>query len=67
MRLLHVLFAWSLIYLFVAPSAVYGYLDPATGSMVLQVTIGGLLAAAAFVRMYWSKLCSLFRRRRKPE
>jgi hypothetical protein len=39
------------------------YLDPATGSLALQVTIGGLLAAMAAVRIYWAKLRSLLGRR----
>jgi len=41
------------------------YLDPATGSIALQVTIGGLLAAVAAVRIYWGKLRSVFGRRDK--
>lgn len=41
------------------------YLDPATGSLALQVTIGGLLAAMAAVRIYWGKLRSVFGRRDK--
>jgi hypothetical protein len=36
------------------------YLDPATGSIALQVMIGGLLALAAAVRIYWGKLRSVF-------
>jgi hypothetical protein len=41
------------------------YLDPATGSIALQVAIGGLLAAMAAVRIYWGKLRSVFGRRDK--
>jgi hypothetical protein len=36
------------------------YLDPATGSMALQIAVGGLLAAMAAVRIYWGKLRSVF-------
>jgi heme/copper-type cytochrome/quinol oxidase subunit 1 len=39
------------------------YLDPGTGSIVLQVMIGSFLAAMAMVRVYWSRLRSLFRRK----
>jgi hypothetical protein len=38
------------------------YLDPTTGSMVLQVMVGGLLAVVATTRLYWTRLRSLFRR-----
>jgi hypothetical protein len=41
------------------------YLDPATGSIALQVAIGGLLAAMAAVRIYWGKLRSVCGRREK--
>jgi apolipoprotein N-acyltransferase len=49
--------------LWVFPARAYGYLDPATGSMVLQVLVGGLLAVAAVLRMYWKKTRSLFSRK----
>ena len=48
--------------LFVFPQPAMAYLDPVTGSMVWQVAIGGLLAGVAAVRMYWSKIRSLFSR-----
>jgi len=41
------------------------YLDPATGSLALQIATGGLLAAMAAVRIYWGKLRSVFGRRDK--
>jgi hypothetical protein len=41
------------------------YIDPATGSIVLQVMVGGLLAVAATTRLYWNRIRSLFRRERK--
>ena len=45
--------------LFVFPQPAMAYLDPVTGSMAWQVTIGGLLAVAAAIRMYWSKIRSI--------
>lgn len=32
------------------------YLDPTTGSIAFQAAIGGLLAATAAVRLYWSRI-----------
>ena len=32
------------------------YLDPGTGSMVLQAVLGGLAAGAIIVRAYWLRL-----------
>lgn len=49
----------------------YAYLDPGTGSYILQLLIGVLIGAAFAVRIYWKKICSFlndrFSRRRKNE
>ncbi len=62
MKLLKTFSFFLLVYLTVIPAFAYGYLDPATGSMVLQVAVGGLLAALAAIRIYWKKIRSLFAR-----
>jgi hypothetical protein len=49
-----------LICLALIPKAAYGYLDPQTGSLVLQVLVGGLLTTLAAVRIYWGKLKKVF-------
>jgi hypothetical protein len=35
---------------------VHAYLDPGTGSIVLQAVIAGVVGALAVVRLYWSRL-----------
>jgi hypothetical protein len=42
------------------------YLDPGSGSMMLQVIAGGLAAAAVTLKVYWRRLL-VFLRIRKPE
>ena len=37
------------------------YLDPTTGSIAFQAAIGGLLAAAATVRIHWRRIQSVWR------
>jgi hypothetical protein len=49
--------------LFVFPQPAWAYLDPVTGSMIWQVAVGGLLAVTAAIRIYWSKIRSLFSRK----
>ena len=39
-----------------APPAAYAYLDPGTGSMVLQLLLGGAVGALAILKLYWSRL-----------
>jgi hypothetical protein len=45
---------------------VLAYLDPGSGSMMLQVIAGGLAAAAVTLKVYWRRLL-VFLRIRKPE
>ena len=37
------------------------YLDPGTGSLVLQVVLAGIAGALAVVKLYWEKIRGLFR------
>jgi hypothetical protein len=37
-------------------SAVFAYLDPGTGSMLLQVLLGGIAAIAVGGRVMWQRL-----------
>jgi len=35
---------------------VFAYLDPGTGSMMLQVILGGIAAVGVAIKLYWHKL-----------
>jgi hypothetical protein len=37
-------------------SPVHAYLDPGTGSIVLQAVMAGVVGALAVVRLYWSRI-----------
>ena len=45
---------------------VEAYLDPGTGSMVLQAVLGGTVALLTLLRMYWHRV-KAFVARRAPE
>jgi hypothetical protein len=38
----------------------YAYLDPGTGSMLLQVILGGVAAVGVAIKLYWHKLRAAF-------
>lgn len=38
------------------------YLDPGTGSMVLQLLLGGAAGAIVVVKLYWQKVKKIFGR-----
>ena len=42
------------------------YLDPGSGSMILQILAGGVAAVAVTAKLYWNRILT-FLRIRKPE
>lgn len=38
----------------------YGYLDPGTGSYILQILLAGLLGVGVGIKMFWSKIKAIF-------
>jgi hypothetical protein len=38
------------------------YLDPGTGSVVLQMVVGGLLGAALTIKIFWRRIVGFFKR-----
>ena len=44
------------------PSRADAYLDPTTGSVVLQVVVGSVLAGIAGTKIWWHKIRSIWRR-----
>jgi hypothetical protein len=44
-----------------------GYLDPGTGSLLLQAIVGGVAAAAVTARLYWRRITRVFRREAEDE
>lgn len=45
---------------------VLAYLDPGTGSMLVQLLVGGVAAVGVAAKLYWRRLLSLLRIRRAP-
>lgn len=43
------------------------YLDPGTGSMLLQVILGGIAAIGVAIKLYWHKLRAAMGMARKPD
>jgi hypothetical protein len=49
----------------IATSPAYAYLDPGTGSIVLQVLLGGFAGLALAGKLYWNKLLSFLGLKKK--
>ena len=50
----------ALIAALILPQTAHAYLDPASGSMILQAVIGGVAAAALAFRFYWQRIQAFF-------
>ena len=42
------------------PGSAHAYLDPGTGSMLLQALVGGIAMALGAVSIYWSRVKNFF-------
>jgi len=49
--------ALFLVLCFIQPA--YAYLDPGTGSIIIQGLIGGLIAVGVVARLYWDRLLKM--------
>ena len=47
----------------VLPRPAHAYLDPGTGSIILQAMLGGVAGLAMVLKLYWHRLTSIFRRK----
>lgn len=54
------LYALSLLLVF-SVTPLFAYLDPGSGSMLLQVILGAMAAFFVVTRAYWDKIVRLFR------
>ena len=47
---------------------VFAYLDPGSGSMLVQLLVGGVAAAGVALKLYWYKILRILRLRKdEPE
>ena len=54
--------ALVLLLLLAVPRIAAAYIDPAAGSLVLQLVLGGVAGAGVVLKMSWRRLKSLFGR-----
>ena len=63
-------FLSCVIYILINPSLAYAYLDPGTGSIILQAIIGFIAAGVTAISLYWIKFKSfikkIFGNKKKP-
>lgn len=60
------IFLLLFLFLLVARPA-YAYIDPGTGSMLIQILVVALATVAVFFRSIWTRLTNLFYRKKKKK
>lgn len=45
------------------PHNAHAYIDAGSGSMILQVLLGGIAGALVVIKLYWHKFLSIFKRK----
>ena len=55
------------IIILLRPDISYAYLDPGTGTLLLQGLVAALAAAGAAITVYWNKLKSLFSKKKNDK
>ncbi len=59
MKRLYRLALTTLALLAFLPRLVFGYLDPGSGSMILQVLLGGVVGLIVIVKIYWNNILTI--------
>jgi hypothetical protein len=55
------LFFLLAVWLLIFPPRAFAYLDPGTGSLIVQSVIAAVAAAGFAVRLYWRRIRAMFR------
>ena len=53
---------WILAVLAIAmfPASAYAYIDPGSGSYIIQILIAGIMAGALSIKMFWNRIKAMF-------
>jgi len=44
-----------------SPQEAHAYLDPGSGSMILQLLLGGIAGVSVVLKLYWQQFIGIFR------
>ncbi len=58
---------FMLLVLLIPTRAAQAYLDPGSGSFIIQIALASLLGLALAVRAFWGQIVGFFRRSKGPE
>lgn len=53
---------WLALFICLLARPAYAYLDPASGSLLVQLIVGGLAGLSVLARLFWKRITSAFKR-----
>ena len=53
----------SLVFIIFINDKAFAYLDPGTGSIILQAVLGAIAAGASYCAIYWQKIKNFFNKK----
>lgn len=53
-----------LLLVFLVPQSAFAYLDPGTGSIILQAVIAAIAGSLFAIKTYWSRIRSFFAKKK---
>ena len=53
------------LFIFLIHNTAYAYIDPGTGSIIIQAIVGAFAAGGIFLKKYWYKLKNFFKKKNK--
>jgi len=56
-----VMIFWIVIWVLILNRSAHAYLDPGTGSMIIQLVIGSVAALFFTIKLYWQKIKQFLR------
>lgn len=56
-----------IVAIFFFPLNAFAYLDPGSGSMLLQLILGGVAGLMVVVKLYWQSFLSLFKGKKSTD
>ncbi len=56
----HLLIIFCLLYFLLFPHIIYAYIDPGTGSYIIQLVIAGFIGLSIGVKIFWKKIKAFF-------
>ena len=66
MQLKSKLFTYTLLAI-LAPTTAFAYIDPGTGSILIQGLIAAIAAIGVTLKLYWHRFVAFFRREESPK